>query len=69
MREAHIVGVIHDAANKYTRGRLDYNILNILNAMGNKPAFLVLNKVGSLIFTNLMEASAPAVDFFVSTFG
>lgn len=45
VKEADVIGVIHDAANEYTRMKLDEKVLRILLTYPRKRTFLVLNKV------------------------
>lgn len=45
LKEADIVGVIHDASNIYTRERLDIKAIKLLDTYKEKKSFLVLNKV------------------------
>ncbi len=43
--EADVIGVLHDAANKYTKFFLDPKIQRILYMHQRKHTFLILNKV------------------------
>ncbi|EFA08204.1 GTPase Era, mitochondrial-like Protein [Tribolium castaneum] len=45
LREADIIGVIHDASNIWTREKLDIKVIRLLEDNKTKPSFLVLNKV------------------------
>ncbi|XP_044272768.1 GTPase Era, mitochondrial [Tribolium madens] len=45
LREADIIGVIHDASNIWTREKLDIKIIRLLEDNKDKPSFLVINKV------------------------
>nr|AEE62789.1 unknown [Dendroctonus ponderosae] len=48
LREADIVGVIHDVSNSHTRDRLDIKIINLLESNKDKPSILILNKIDML---------------------
>lgn len=47
IKEADIVGVMHDVSNKYTRFKLDSIVLRHLCLYPKKASFLILNKVSS----------------------
>lgn len=50
LRDADIVGVIHDVSNSHTRDRLDIKIINLLESNKDKPSILILNKVSIKIY-------------------
>lgn len=45
IQNASLIGVVHDAANRYTRHQIHPMILELLEEFEKKPSFLVLNKV------------------------
>ena len=45
VKEADIVGVIHDVSNIFTRDRLSSKVLRLLHQYSRKRTFLILNKV------------------------
>jgi GTP-binding protein Era len=45
LRQADIIGVIHDASNVWTREKLDIKVIRLLEENKDKPSFLVFNKV------------------------
>lgn len=45
IQNSSVIGVVHDAANSYTRHRLHPMLLELLEEFSKKPSFLVLNKV------------------------
>lgn len=48
--DADVIGLVHDAHNHWTRERIDFKSLKILEKYQHLPSFLVLNKVGSILF-------------------
>lgn len=51
LKDADIIGVIHDVSNTWTREKLDIKVINLLEEYINVPSFLVLNKVVEDLFT------------------
>lgn len=45
IQNSSVIGVVHDAANTYTRHCIHPIILDLLEEFSKKPSFLVLNKV------------------------
>lgn len=45
VQETDLIGVVHDASNKWTREKLDIKIISLLERNVKKPSFLILNKV------------------------
>lgn len=48
LRCADVVGVVHDAANIYTKDQLHSDVINMLNSLDKIPSFLIINKVSVL---------------------
>ncbi|KAJ8922984.1 hypothetical protein NQ315_001532 [Exocentrus adspersus] len=48
VKEADIVGVVHDVTNVWTREKLDIKVIKLLEYYKNTPSFLVLNKIDVL---------------------
>ncbi|KAF7265660.1 hypothetical protein GWI33_020744 [Rhynchophorus ferrugineus] len=48
LKNADIIGVIHDVSNIHTKEKLDIKILNLLQYHKDKPSFLIFNKVDLL---------------------
>ncbi|CAB3243009.1 unnamed protein product [Arctia plantaginis] len=48
LRCADVVGVVHDASNKYTKDQLHNDVINMLNSVDEIPSFLIINKVDKL---------------------
>lgn len=45
LKDADLIGVIHDASNAWTRETLDIKVINLLEEYVNVPSILILNKV------------------------
>lgn len=48
IKEADIIGVIHDVSNTFTRHRLSSKVLRLLHQYSQKRSFLILNKVDAM---------------------
>ncbi|XP_050312704.1 GTPase Era, mitochondrial [Anthonomus grandis grandis] len=48
LKEADVIGVVHDTSNVYGREKLDIKIVNLLEHHRDSPSFLVLNKIDLL---------------------
>ncbi|XP_065209854.1 GTPase Era, mitochondrial [Planococcus citri] len=48
VKEADVVGVIHDVSNTFTRHRLSSKVLRLLHQYSLKRSFLILNKVDAM---------------------
>lgn len=49
LREADIIGVVHDVSHRWTREKLDIKIIELLKEHTDIPSILVLNKVCTYI--------------------
>lgn len=45
IQNSHIIGVLHDISNRWTRSELNPVILDLLKEYKSKPSFLILNKI------------------------
>lgn len=45
LKEADVIGVVHDVSNVYLRDYLDIKIIRMLEEAKDKRSFLILNKV------------------------
>nr|CAD7411785.1 unnamed protein product [Timema cristinae] len=48
LKEAHVIGVVHDASNYWLKHRLDEKVLRLLHLYPHKDSFLILNKIDIL---------------------
>ncbi|XP_063222122.1 GTPase Era, mitochondrial isoform X2 [Bacillus rossius redtenbacheri] len=48
MAEADVIGVVHDASNRWTRDRLDVKVLRLLHIHSDKDSFLIVNKIDTV---------------------
>lgn len=66
LRQADIVGVIHDVSNVWMRERLDIKIIKLLLSNPNVPSFLVMNKVSFITKVTSFTISDLQVDILKS---
>lgn len=45
LRIADVIGVVHDASNKFTSDYLHSDVINMLESIEHTPSFLIINKV------------------------